>query len=171
MAEPFNALAAIGRMRRTLASWSEEDYLLAGELARWIINLQDEHYRQGTELANAENRLAELAIEVEKLKNPGARKALPRDVILARDGYKCAYCCATVTVAGAHIDHVMPRSRGGGDEPGNLVAACADCNLSKGAKTPQEWNPRVDESWLREHFLWCSNERAAAPAAVAAEAN
>ena len=49
----------------------------------------------------------------------------------------CAYCGAASVPF--DIDHVIPRSRGGGDEPGNLVVACQPCNRSKGARTPEEW--------------------------------
>jgi len=45
------------------------------------------------------------------------------------------YCDAPA----AHVDHVIPRSRGGSDDIDNLVPACARCNLSKGARTLQEW--------------------------------
>jgi hypothetical protein len=30
-----------------------------------------------------------------------------------------------------HIDHVVPRSKGGGQEESNLVLACAGCNIKK----------------------------------------
>lgn len=33
------------------------------------------------------------------------------------------------------MDHVVPRSLGGGDERSNLAAACYRCNEYKGAKT------------------------------------
>lgn len=44
---------------------------------------------------------------------------------------ECVYCGD----ASEHLEHVMPRSRGGVA----LVPACAPCNLSKGALTPWEW--------------------------------
>lgn len=47
----------------------------------------------------------------------------------------CAYCGA----ASEHIDHVVPISRGGTHGIGNLVGACAPCNLSKGKKFIMEW--------------------------------
>lgn len=52
----------------------------------------------------------------------------------------CAYCGSPAE----HIDHVVPLSRGGGHSIGNLVGACAPCNLSKGAKFITEWKkPRL----------------------------
>lgn len=37
------------------------------------------------------------------------------------------------------VDHVWPRSRGGGNGAENLVLACRKCNRSKHAKTPAEF--------------------------------
>jgi 5-methylcytosine-specific restriction endonuclease McrA len=57
-----------------------------------------------------------------------------RRVIFTRDDWECQYC-------GEHgntIDHVMPKSRGGKNTWGNMVAACRDCNHRKADRTPQE---------------------------------
>ena len=50
--------------------------------------------------------------------------------VLERDGYACAYCGGLATT----VDHVLPKAKGGSDDPGNLVAACARCNSRKGAR-------------------------------------
>lgn len=51
--------------------------------------------------------------------------------VLARDGGVC-YVCGQ---AGANsVDHVRPRSLGGGDDLANLKAAHLRCNLVKGAR-------------------------------------
>lgn len=68
-----------------------------------------------------------------------------------RDGWDCTYC--GVTLDGCpdrpkpHIDHVIPKSRGGTNSKNNKVLACPKCNTSKGARTPQEW--RADEQFLQ----------------------
>lgn len=49
----------------------------------------------------------------------------------------CAYCGESP--ASLHQEHVLPISRGGADGIGNLVPACADCNLAKGDRTVMEW--------------------------------
>lgn len=61
--------------------------------------------------------------------------------VLRRDGHRCAYCAAHATT----VDHVLPRSRGGGDVWENLVACCLRCNNAKGDKTPDEkgWTLRA----------------------------
>lgn len=52
----------------------------------------------------------------------------------AFDG-RCAYCGACA----AEMDHVLPVSRGGEHDVGNVVPACYECNRRKGAQTPGEW--------------------------------
>lgn len=51
--------------------------------------------------------------------------------VLARDGFRCRYCGAQPTTVELHVDHVVPRSRGGSDAMDNLVAACLPCNFGK----------------------------------------
>lgn len=60
--------------------------------------------------------------------------------LLGRHGNRCAYCGKPV--ADMHMDHVIPLSRGGAHSIGNVVPACAPCNLSKGAKLLVEWKRR-----------------------------
>jgi hypothetical protein len=48
---------------------------------------------------------------------------------------RCVYCGKPAE----HLDHVFPKSRGGTSDDSNLVPACAHCNISKHAQTPQEW--------------------------------
>ena len=42
-----------------------------------------------------------------------------------------------------HIDHRIPLSKGGSNDPSNLVVSCPTCNLSKSNKMPWEWNGRL----------------------------
>jgi 5-methylcytosine-specific restriction endonuclease McrA len=67
-----------------------------------------------------------------------------RTEILVRWGGRCAYCDALAE----HLDHVTALSRGGDDVESNILPACAECNLSKGAKTLAEWaltDPNIHE--------------------------
>ena len=43
---------------------------------------------------------------------------------------------AAVAGDAIHIDHIIPFSKGGSSEVGNLQPAHADCNLRKGARAP-----------------------------------
>ena len=60
-----------------------------------------------------------------------------RAYVFHRDGYRCVYCGDRPEVL--HCDHVVPFSKGGRSEPSNLVASCAPCNISKGARSVEEW--------------------------------
>lgn len=51
--------------------------------------------------------------------------------ILRRDNHACKYCGRTPPEITLTVDHVVPVALGGSDEPGNLVAACEDCNGGK----------------------------------------
>lgn len=60
--------------------------------------------------------------------------------VMRRDGFTCRYCGtpAPETGAGLTVDHVIPRSLGGTNDPSNLVAACQDCNAGKSSSSPDE---------------------------------
>lgn len=55
--------------------------------------------------------------------------------ILTRDGFRCRYCGANAPDTVLHVDHVVSRKDGGTDDRANLVTACQDCNLGKGARS------------------------------------
>ena len=60
---------------------------------------------------------------------PYKRIPLTRRNILERDCYTCQYCNAQTEKL--TLDHVIPRSRGGGDTWENIVTACVKCNIKK----------------------------------------
>ena len=68
----------------------------------------------------------------------GLRKHIP--TLAERDGPNCQHCgkrCADLIVGvwmahgGTHVDHVIPRAKGGGEDVSNLQLLCASCNTSK----------------------------------------
>jgi len=66
-------------------------------------------------------------------------------LIYARDDYKCHYCQVRypdidVTFT---VDHVIPRSQGGGEDLDNLVCCCAPCNRAKLN------NPEQFQKWMK----------------------
>ena len=63
---------------------------------------------------------------------------LTRRNILHRDSYTCQYCGYTGDEL--TLDHVIPRSRKGGETWENMVTACVRCNVKKGNRTPKEAN-------------------------------
>jgi 5-methylcytosine-specific restriction endonuclease McrA len=62
------------------------------------------------------------------------RVAVNRRTVFARDGSRCQYC----GLAAENLDHVIPRSRGGGHTWENVVAACRRCNTRKEDRLPHE---------------------------------
>ena len=60
--------------------------------------------------------------------------------ILEEFGHCCAYCLRHESVVGKlSVDHMDPLSRGGTNEPENLVPACRPCNSSKSSKNLLEF--------------------------------
>jgi 5-methylcytosine-specific restriction endonuclease McrA len=70
------------------------------------------------------------------VKIPYKEITLSRRNVLHRDNYVCQYC--GVRRNDLTIDHIIPRSRGGPDSWENVAAACLQCNVSKGNRTPKE---------------------------------
>ena len=75
-----------------------------------------------------------------KLSDKGSTAAWRRlrSMIIKRDG--CCQMCGTEERLS--VDHIVPRTLGGDDNPSNLQVLCSSCNSSKGgrffdrAKTP-----------------------------------
>jgi 5-methylcytosine-specific restriction endonuclease McrA len=67
------------------------------------------------------------------VKVPYRRTApVTRRAVFGRDGHLCQYCGGPAE----SIDHVMPRSKGGGHTWENVVACCRPCNIRKGDRLP-----------------------------------
>jgi 5-methylcytosine-specific restriction endonuclease McrA len=96
---------------------------------------------------------------------------LNRRNIYHRDGNACQYCGKKFPTSELSLDHVVPRSRGGGDTWENLVCACTGCNSRKADKTPAEARmklirePRALKSGLQlirvQHASWAQFVEAA----------
>jgi hypothetical protein len=56
--------------------------------------------------------------------------------ILRRDGHTCRYCGGKAPDVALTVDHVIPVTLGGSDDPSNLVTACSDCNAGKASIPP-----------------------------------
>jgi 5-methylcytosine-specific restriction endonuclease McrA len=70
------------------------------------------------------------------------RRQVTNTFLFARDSYRCQYCGRHRTeLRGRDFltrDHVVPISRGGANDWGNVVAACSPCNNRKGNRLPSE---------------------------------
>jgi 5-methylcytosine-specific restriction endonuclease McrA len=71
-------------------------------------------------------------------KMPRQNRAVSRKSIMLRDRHACQYCNDALPAQKLTLDHVVPRSRGGGSTWENLVACCKACNNRKADRTPAE---------------------------------
>ncbi len=85
------------------------------------------------------------------------RRQVTNTFLFARDEYTCQYClrrqfelrhreCLT-------RDHLVPISRGGGNEWNNVVTACSTCNTRKGNHLPDECGMHPATLPLEPHFV------------------
>lgn len=73
-----------------------------------------------------------------KLKNAsGSHTAEDIRAQYERQNGLCYWCNKTLDKY--HVDHLIPLSRGGSNDPPNLVVACPTCNMSRNNKLPHEW--------------------------------
>jgi 5-methylcytosine-specific restriction endonuclease McrA len=63
------------------------------------------------------------------------RRKITRRAVFARDDWTCQYCGSRSNLT---VDHVVPRSKGGGSTWDNIVASCAPCNRRKGNSLPRQ---------------------------------
>jgi hypothetical protein len=91
--------------------------------------------------------------------------AATRQMVRQRASDRCEYCGLRQEqspLAALHIEHIVPKKHGGGDDPDNLALACIDCNLHKGTniagydpvtgELTELFHPRRHE-WDK-HFRW-----------------
>jgi hypothetical protein len=95
-----------------------------------------------------------------------AVSASSRRLVRERAQLRCEYCHADERWQFIRftIDHVLPQSAGGSDDPDNLALACRNCNERRGnrveGRDPQTghgvaiFHPRL-EAWAT-HFAWAS---------------
>lgn len=87
-----------------------------------------------------------------------------REKVAKRAGHRCEYCKAPENICAYtfHLEHIVPRSKGGPNTFENFALACFFCNNGKSAHTTGHdhvtgaetalFNPRTDD-W-DEHFEW-----------------
>lgn len=59
--------------------------------------------------------------------------------LIISQNHRCYWCCSLLTNKPYHIDHILPRKRGGSDDISNLRLSCRSCNLRKSAKLPMDF--------------------------------
>jgi 5-methylcytosine-specific restriction endonuclease McrA len=71
-----------------------------------------------------------------KIPRDAHRRKITRRAVFARDLWTCQYCGTKRN--SLTVDHVIPRSKGGGSDWGNIVTCCAPCNRRKGDRLPAQ---------------------------------
>lgn len=104
--------------------------------SRYVIDLDGcECYIRNEELKerkdNDDSETADLKQNIRLTINSSLRK-----LIFERDLYRCINCGTHKSLS---VDHIVPVSKGGGNEIKNLQTLCTICNSSKGSKSMTEW--------------------------------
>jgi 5-methylcytosine-specific restriction endonuclease McrA len=82
-----------------------------------------------------------------------------RQNIYARDRFQCQYCGQKLNTEDLTYDHIIPRSRGGKTEWGNIVTCCIPCNRRKGGRTPDEADLSLIKKPSKPIWLWGFHSR------------
>lgn len=83
--------------------------------------------------------------------------------VLRRDNHTCRYCGGSAPDVRLTVDHVIPVTLGGSDDPTNLVVACRDCNAGKSSIAPDaEFVAQVSDDAAR----WAAAMEAVAAASA-----
>jgi 5-methylcytosine-specific restriction endonuclease McrA len=83
-------------------------------------------------------RVPTVIVALNFAKVPKKRPKLCAKSIRDRDGNRCQYTGKLLRPGEGSLDHVLPRSRGGQDEWGNLVWSDKTVNAKKGNRLPHE---------------------------------
>lgn len=72
---------------------------------------------------------------------PGGMRIAKLRPLLARGKGKCVWCRKPLGLnhSEVSVEHLVPQSQGGGDDPANLLPACRSCNSRRGSKSPVKW--------------------------------
>ena len=85
------------------------------------------------EVPAAKERMA--AVRVADVPRDYYEDAALRRELFERDRWACQYCGDPVTAETATLDHYVPKSKRGGNEPDNLRTCCLMCNSIKSGRT------------------------------------
>ena len=107
------------------------------EFDDWVcLELEDDEEAIGT--SRGEVKVPRVIVLKAYDRLPCGRVRFSRSNVFMRDAHTCQYCEKRFVRAQLNLDHVMPRSRGGGHCWTNVVTSCIPCNSRKGGRTPAE---------------------------------
>ena len=113
-----------------LAKWEESVILVYCDKADVL-----ESYEATVSSPSVTIRIPAVVRLTKRLSHTKTDVKFSRANLYARDRYTCQFCGARPGAKGLNYDHVVPRSKGGPTDWGNIVTSCIACNLRKGNKT------------------------------------
>ncbi len=124
----------------------EDGQFMTYDFASWreVSEFRSRNFRQEDDdwvrTVNTEIQVPRVIRLVDYDRLPKQTVKFNRRNIFARDNNQCQYCGKKFPTSELSLDHVVPRSQGGGSTWENIVCACVACNVRKGGRTPKEAN-------------------------------
>jgi 5-methylcytosine-specific restriction endonuclease McrA len=131
------ALSMMAADAATAFDFSEAGYFVPVRWNDWLelpVRAQDDCVRT----PSREVRAPRVIIAVQFNKVPLKRPRLTLKHLRERDGGRCAYTQRLLTLAESSMEHVVPRSKGGETEWGNVVLADKRINNIRGNRTLEQ---------------------------------
>ena len=110
-----------------LSLWSWQDSIKSVFLDRVIIVSQYDRVISSPSFSMKLPSVIALKSYIRQQSNPN----FTRFNVFLRDKFMCQYCGSKKELT---FDHLLPRSKGGKTDWGNVVTACSSCNVKKGGR-------------------------------------
>lgn len=134
---PADAFCQLATNAATALEIDGENHIRPVTWAEWI-TLPIRECDQSVQTVRGAIRVPTVIVAVNFAKVPRRRPRLCAKSIRERDGNRCQYTGKVLRPDEGSLDHVLPRSRGGKDEWGNLVWSDKAVNARKGNRLPHE---------------------------------
>lgn len=138
-----NKTARIASQKIYLSKLTPEEQLRRKDLARKARRLYVSTHKAEYAAHAAKRRALKLKASVNPNKISEWMVAMRK-----RKDVVCYYCEAPIRDSGINFDHVIPLSKGGPHEIGNLAASCEFCNSSKNDSFLGQWNVKAQQPVL-----------------------
>ena len=70
--------------------------------------------------------------------------------VLKRAKFRCELCGISAEIKALEVDHIVPRNRGGSDDPSNFQSLCYSCNAMKRDRDDTDFREVIESYQLRE---------------------
>jgi 5-methylcytosine-specific restriction endonuclease McrA len=134
---PADAFCQMATNVATALEIDGENHIRPVTWTEWI-SLPIRACDQSVQTVRGAIRVPTVIVSVNFAKVPKRRPKLCARSIRERDGNRCQYTGKVLRPDEGSLDHVLPRSRGGKDEWGNLVWSDKAVNSRKGNRLPHE---------------------------------